>query len=115
MALGATRWETIRLAVFPYARSGVISAVMLGLGRALGETMAVVMVLSPAHVVSFNLISDTNPATIASNIALRFPEATGLGVNTLIATGLVLFVITLAVNMIARWIVERRADFSGAN
>ena len=61
MALGATRWEMIRLAVFPYARSGVISAVMLGLGRALGETMAVAMVLSATPVVTLNLISTPTP------------------------------------------------------
>lgn len=107
MALGATRWETIRLAVFPYARSGVISAVMLGLGRALGETMAVVMVLSPAHVVSFNLISDTNPATIASNIASNYKEASPDRQAVLIATGLVLFAVTFAVNFAARWVIAR--------
>jgi phosphate transport system permease protein len=107
MALGATRWETMRLAVFPYARSGMVSAVMLGLGRALGETMAVAMVLSASGIVTFNLISSTNPATIASNIALNFPEATGLKVNALIASGLVLFVITFAVNFAARAIVAR--------
>ena len=105
----------LRLAVFPYARSGIVSAVMLGLGRALGETMAVAMVLSASGVVSFNLISNTNPSTIAANIALKFPESTGIDVNTLIASGLALFVITLAVNMLARWVVNRRADFSGAN
>ena len=107
MALGATRWETMRLAVFPYARSGMVSAVMLGLGRALGETMAVAMVLSASGIVTFNLISSTNPATIASNIALNFPEATGVGVDVLIASGLVLFVITFAVNFAARAIVAR--------
>ena len=107
MALGATRWETMRLAVFPYARSGMVSAVMLGLGRALGETMAVAMVLSASGIVTFNLISSSNPATIASNIALNFPEATGLKVNALIASGLVLFVITFAVNFAARAIVAR--------
>ena len=107
MALGATRWETMRLAVFPYARSGMVSAVMLGLGRALGETMAVAMVLSASGIVTFNLISSSNPATIASNIALNFPEATGLKVNVLIASGLVLFVITFAVNFAARAIVAR--------
>ncbi len=82
----------IRLAVFPYARSGIVSAVMLGLGRALGETMAVAMVLSASGVITFNLISSDNPSTIAANIALEFPEATGLRVNALIASGLVLFV-----------------------
>ncbi|MGY1801895.1 phosphate ABC transporter permease subunit PstC [Blastococcus sp. SYSU D00922] len=115
LALGATRWEMIRMAVLPYGKSGVIAGAMLGLGRALGETMAVAIILSGGAGATVNLISNSNPSTIASNIALRFPEATGVGVNTLIASGLVLFVITLAVNMIARWIVNRRADFSGAN
>lgn len=108
LALGATRWEMIRLAVLPYAKSGIVSAVMLGLGRALGETMAVAMVLSATSgVVTANLISSVNPSTIAANIALGFPEATGLGVNALIASGLVLFVITFLVNFGARAIVAR--------
>ena len=115
LALGATRWEMIKLAVLPYGKSGVIAGAMLGLGRALGETMAVAIILSGGAGATVNLISNSNPSTIASNIALRFPEATGLGVNTLIASGLVLFLITLAVNMLARWVVNRRADFSGAN
>ena len=115
LALGATRWEMIRLTVFPYGRSGMISAVMLGLGRALGETMAVAMVLSATGVVTFNLISSVNPSTIAANIALSFPEAYGDNVSVLIATGLVLFAITLVVNAIARVVVNRRKDFSGAN
>ena len=107
MALGATRWEMIRLAVFPYARSGVISAVMLGLGRALGETMAVAMVLSATPVVTLNLISDTNPATIASNIASNYKEASPDKQAVLIATGLVLFAVTFAVNFAARWVIGR--------
>ena len=107
LALGATRWEMIRLSVFPYARSGIVSAAMLGLGRALGETMAVAMVLSASGVITLNLISSTNPSTIAANIALTFADATGLQVNALIASGLVLFVITFVVNFAARWIVSR--------
>lgn len=108
LALGATRWEMIRMSVLPYARSGIVSAVMLGLGRALGETMAVAMVLSATSgVITFNLISQLNPSTIAANIANGFPEATGLGVNALIASGLVLFVITFLVNFAARAIVAR--------
>ncbi len=108
LALGATRWEMVKMAVLPYARSGIVSAVMLGLGRALGETMAVAMVLSATSgVTTFNLISQLNPSTIAANIANGFPEATGLGVNALIASGLVLFVITFAVNFAARAIVAR--------
>lgn len=115
LALGATRWEMIRMAALPYGRSGIISAAMLGLGRALGETMAVALVLSASGVVTFNLISSTNPSTIAANIALNFKEATGLEVNTLIASGLALFVVTFAVNFAARAIVARRKEFSGAN
>jgi len=107
MALGATRWETIRLAVFPYARSGVISAIMLGLGRALGETMAVAMVLSASPIVTLNLISDTNPATIASNIASNYKEASPDRQAVLIATGLVLFAVTFAVNFAARMVIAR--------
>jgi phosphate transport system permease protein len=115
LALGATRWEMIRMAVLPFGRSGIISGSMLGLGRALGETMAVAIILSASGAVTFNLISSDNPSTIAANIALQFPESTGLAVNTLIASGLVLFVITLAVNSVARFIINRRREFSGAN
>lgn len=115
LALGATRWEMIRQAVLPFGTPGIISACMLGLGRALGETMAVAMVLSPGETIHFKLLTSDNPNTIASNIALAFPEAYGLGVNQLIATGLVLFVITLVVNMGARWVISRRREFSGAN
>jgi phosphate transport system permease protein len=115
LALGATRWEMIRLAVLPYGRSGIIGGAMLGLGRALGETLAVAIVLSVSGAVTFNLISSDNPSTIAANIALNFPESTGVQVNALIASGLALFVITLAVNMLARWIVARRAEFTEAS
>lgn len=115
LALGATRWEMIRMAVLPAGRAGIISSMMLGLGRALGETMAVAMVLSPAAIISFALLTTQNPNTIAANIALNFPEAFGLRVNILIATGLFLFAITLAVNMLARWIISRRSEFQGAN
>ena len=115
LALGATRWEMIRMAVFPFARAGIVSAGVLGLGRALGETMAVAMVLSASGAITVNLISSTNPTTIAANIALSFPEAYGTNVNVLIATGLILFAITLIVNTLARVVVNRRKDFSGAN
>jgi phosphate transport system permease protein len=115
LALGATHWEMVKMAVLPFARPGIIAAVMLGLGRALGETMAVTMVLSGGRNITFQLLTSENPNTIAATIAQNFPEAFGLKVNQLIAAGLVLFVITLAVNMIARWIVSRRAQYSGAN
>ena len=115
LALGATRWEMIRMAVLPFGLPGIISASMLGLGRALGETMAVAMVLSPSPDVFFQLLTSQNSNTIAANIALNFPEAHGVGVNILLATGLVLFVVTLLVNMLARVVINSRKAFSGAN
>ncbi|WP_306231837.1 phosphate ABC transporter permease subunit PstC [Agrococcus beijingensis] len=107
LALGATRWEMITMAVLPHGRSGIIASSILGLGRALGETMAVAMVLASAGVVSFVLVGSQNPSTIAANIALRFPEAHGITVNMLIGSGLVLFAITLLVNAVSRWIIAR--------
>lgn len=115
LALGATRWEMIKMAVLPFGRPGIISAAMLGLGRALGETMAVAMVLSPSAIVSFAVLTSSNPNTIAANIALQFPEAGGNYVNLLVATGLMLFAITMVVNMFARWVINSRKEFSGAN
>jgi phosphate transport system permease protein len=108
LALGATRWEMIRMTVLPFGRPAIISASMLGLGRALGETMAVALILSVSGGVTLNLISSGNPSTIAANIALNFPESSGLAVNLLIATGLVLFGITLLVNSAARLIIGRQ-------
>jgi phosphate transport system permease protein len=107
LALGATRWEMMRMAVLPFGKSAVISGSMLGLGRALGETMAVTIILSVSGVVTFDLVSQSNPTPIAANIALNFPESSGVAVNTLIASGLVLFGITLVVNVIARLIISR--------
>ena len=101
--------------MFPSAPPGSISGSTLRLRRALGETMAVAMVLSPSVIISFALLQSQNPTTIAANIALNFPEAHDLGVNVLIATGLILFFITLLVNSIARVIINRRKAFSGAN
>jgi phosphate transport system permease protein len=107
-ALGATRWEMIRMTVLPFGKSSIISGAMLGLGRALGETMAVTIILSVSGIVTFNLIGQSNPSTIAANIALDFPESSGLAINLLIATGLVLFAITLATNFLARWVISRQ-------
>lgn len=114
LALGATRWEVIRMAVLPFGRSGVISASMLGLGRALGETMAVATVLSPDFLIHTSLL-DPGGGTFAQNIASKFSEATQFGRDALIASGLVLFVITLLVNGAARAIIARRKEYSGAN
>jgi phosphate transport system permease protein len=109
LALGATRWEMIRYAVFPFARSGMISGIMLGLGRALGETMAVAMVLATTPTTTLNVIGTASPPTIAANIALNYKEATPERQSLLIATGLVLFVVTFLVNFAARWIAGRSA------
>ncbi|MFF7314855.1 phosphate ABC transporter permease subunit PstC [Streptomyces sp. NPDC008137] len=114
LALGATRWEVIRMAVIPFGRSGVISASMLGLGRALGETMAVATVLSPTFDIQASLL-DPGGGTFAQNIASKFGEASVFGQDALIASGLVLFVITLLVNGAARAIIARRKEYSGAN
>jgi phosphate transport system permease protein len=110
LALGATRWEVIRMAVLPFGRSGMVSAAMLGLGRALGETIAVAMVLSAAAGISLRILKPGGN-TFAANIANTFGMAGTIGRGALIASGLVLFVITLVVNMIARAIVARRKEF----
>jgi phosphate transport system permease protein len=106
LALGATRWETITGAVVPYARSGIIGGIILGLGRALGETMAVTMVIGNRHELSASLLAPGY--TMASLIANEFSEATtDLHLSALMAVGFVLFLITLIVNAIARWLVWR--------
>ncbi|WP_345698467.1 phosphate ABC transporter permease subunit PstC [Kitasatospora terrestris] len=114
LALGATRWEMIRTAVLPFGRPGIISASMLGLGRALGETIAVATVLSTNSILSLHLL-DPGGGTFAQNIALKFNEAQPFGRDALMASGLVLFVITLLVNGAARLIIARRKEYSGAN
>jgi phosphate transport system permease protein len=104
LALGATRWEMIRDAVVPYARSGIIGGIMLGLGRALGETMAVTMVIGNRAEISASLFAPGY--TMASLIANTFSEATSdLHLSALMAVGGVLFIITLLVNGVARWLV----------
>lgn len=112
MALGATRWEVIRTAVLPPARGGLTGAVMLGLGRALGETIAVALVLSATFNITWNIL---NPGgnTIAANIATKFGEAGPAGQQALIASGLILFAITLVVNMLARLFVFRGGGSAG--
>ncbi len=113
-ALGATRWEMIRMAVLPYGRPGVISGAMLGLGRALGETIAVTLILSKPGVGSpftFSIFNggETFASKIANNAAeFNNPKQTG----AFIAAGLVLFILTFAVNAAARGIVSRRKEFA---
>jgi phosphate transport system permease protein len=107
LALGATRWEMIRTSVLPFGQAGVVSASILGLGRALGETLAVTIVLSNVYAISWHL-TETGGVTFASNIALKYGEAGTIGTGALIASGLCLFVITLAVNFTAQVVIRRQ-------
>ncbi len=108
LGLGATRWEAVWTAVLPYGRAGIIGAVMLGLGRALGETMAVTMLIGNRHDISASLLQPGY--TIAAAIANEFSEATtSLYLSALFEAGLLLFVITLVVNAMARLLVWRVA------
>src|SRR5213596_278021 len=108
LAMGATRWETVRSAVLPYGRAGLIGAIILGLGRALGETMAVTMVIGNRHDIGISVLQ---PAyTMAAAIANEFSEATtGMYQSALVEVGLILFVLTVAVNAIARILIWRVA------
>jgi phosphate transport system permease protein len=106
LAVGATRWETIRGAVLPYARSGILGALILGFGRAVGETMAVTMVIGNSPQISANLLKPGH--TMASVIANEFAEATTpLYQSALVEIALLLFVITLIINIFARLLVRR--------
>ncbi len=105
LALGATRWETITRIIVPYCRSGLAGAVILGLGRAVGETMAVTMVIGNGYALTASLFS--SGTTIASKIALEFGEATGLQKSSLLELALMLFAVTLLVNTVARLLVWR--------
>lgn len=113
LALGATRWEAVWTVVLPYGRAGIFGAVVLGLGRALGETMAVTMLIGNQHEFSLSL---TQPGyTIAAAIANEFAEAAStMHLSALVYAGLVLFSITVVVNAIARWLIWRVARGSAA-
>ncbi|MBN9326908.1 MAG: phosphate ABC transporter permease subunit PstC [Cellulomonas sp. 73-145] len=105
-ALGATRWGMIRAVVLPFGKGGVIGGTMLGLGRALGETIAVAMIISPLFAINWQVLkSGTN--SVSALIALRFSEASQFGLSALMAAGLALFVVTLVVNFTASSIVAR--------
>ncbi len=105
-ALGATRWEMVKMAVLPFGRPGIVSASILGLGRALGETMAVAYILSAVYEINWQ-ITESGGITFASNIALKYGEAGDIGTGALIASGMVLFMITLVVNSLAQAILRR--------
>lgn len=103
--LGATKWEVIRMAVLPYARGGILAGIILGLTRALGETMAVVLVIGNNKNLPFTLFGPAT--TIPSAIVNEFGEAQGLQLSSLLALGFILFVISGALNLLAAWIVKR--------
>ena len=105
LSLGATRYETTRMAVLSYARSGIFGACILGLGRAIGETMAVTMTIGNANSISWSLLDPGQ--TMASLIANNWGEAQGLQLSALIEIGLVLFVVALLINVFARLMVGR--------
>ncbi|MFH0899419.1 MAG: phosphate ABC transporter permease subunit PstC [Pseudomonadota bacterium] len=112
LALGATRWEMVRTAVLPYARSGIVGAVILGLGRALGETMAVAMVIGNRAEVSLSLNAPSY--TMAGVIANEFAEASGdMYLAALAEIGLLLFAVTLVLNIMARLLVWRVSRLPG--
>jgi phosphate ABC transporter permease protein PstC len=112
LGLGATRWEMIRTAVLPYCRSGIVGGAMLGLGRAIGETIAVTILIGDAPQLGSHLFGQGY--SLAAVIANEFGEAQGLHRSALFAAGLVLFVLTLLVNGVARAMVLRAARAGGA-
>ena len=105
-ALGSTRWGMIRAVVLPFGRGGIIGGTMLGLGRALGETIAVYMIISPIFVINWEVLK-TGTNSVSSLIALRYGEASSFGLSALMAAGLVVFLITLIINFTASTIVAR--------
>ncbi len=104
-ALGATKWEVVRYAILPYARAGIFGGVILGLGRAIGETLAVTMVIGNANQIAANIFAST--ATMSSIIASNFGEATNEMRAALVAIGLVLLLFSVLVNSIARFVVQK--------
>jgi len=105
-ALGGTRWGMIRAVVLPFGRGAIIGGTMLGLGRALGETIAVVLIISPVFLIQPHILQN-GTSSISSLIALRYAEATPFAVSALMAAGLALFALTLLVNFAASVIVSR--------
>ena len=112
LALGATRWGMIRAVVIPFGRGGIIGGTMLGLGRALGETIAVLMVTSVDFHVKIHIL-ENGTVTISSLIANRFGDATSAQLSALLAAGFVLFLMTLAVNTLAALVVGRSRSGAG--
>ncbi len=105
-ALGSTRWGMIRVVSIPFGRGGMIGGTMLGLGRALGETIAVLLIISPRFDINFHIL-EAGANSVSSLIALRYTEASGFGLSALMAAGLALFAVTLIVNFAASWFIAR--------
>lgn len=105
-ALGANRWGMIRSVVLPFGKGGMIGGTMLGLGRALGETIAVYLIISPVFVIQPHILQN-GTSSVSSLIALRYGEASPMGMSALMAAGLALFLMTLVVNFAASSIVAR--------
>ncbi|MFG6446485.1 phosphate ABC transporter permease subunit PstC [Microbacterium sp. P07] len=106
LALGSSKWGMIRTVVYPFGLGGIIGGTMLGLGRALGETIAVYLVISPIFVINWNVLT-TGTNSISSLVALRYGEASAFELSGLMAAGLVLFLITMLVNFAAGFIIQR--------
>ncbi|RKR73163.1 phosphate ABC transporter membrane protein 1 (PhoT family) [Frondihabitans australicus] len=106
LALGSTRWGMIRAVVLPFGRGGMIGGTMLGLGRALGETIAVYMIISPVFVIQPHVLQ-SGASSVSSLIALRYGDATPFGTSALMAAGLTLFLMTLCINFAASAVVAR--------
>jgi phosphate transport system permease protein len=102
----------IRTVVIPFGRGGIIGGAMLGLGRALGETIAVVLIISPSFIVTRHILQ-SGANSVAALIALRIGDSHGIAINALMAAGLALFVLTLVVNMIASIVVGRSRSGKG--
>jgi phosphate transport system permease protein len=107
LALGATRWQTVHMVVLKAARSGIIASIILGMGRAIGETMAVIMVAGNAVKVPHSALDSVR--TLTANIALEMGYATGMHRQALFATGIVLFVVIMILNSFAAWVMKKRA------
>lgn len=114
LALGSTRWGMVRTVVLPFGRGGIVGATMLGLGRALGETIAVAVIISPLFAVRADVLT-SGANSVASLIALQFGEANTLGISALMAAGLTLFALTLLVNTAASFVVARSRSGAGVD
>jgi phosphate transport system permease protein len=114
VALGATRWGMIRSVVLPFGRGGIIGGTMLGLGRALGETIAVLIIISPAYDIKVGILS-LGTQTVSALIAGSFAEATSAQLTALLTAGFVLFAMTIAINTLAAVLVGRSRSGSGTD